>query len=161
MQTVNSRNSRPSTVGLSIMDVSSQSLDSFADDVNVRRDSDVIGTDDVILGEFFVNVGGEKEEQQQQQLAAEEERQLVGLTTTVSSCQDLNNIFDDNSFSGKPQRLNGKQYDVVDKETDVLAEQFDKYLEQFNQINHLTKPFSMEEDLDDNFETMLFPDIDF
>lgn len=149
------------------MDVSSQSLRDFADDFsdqtgNSGRQSagtDNNNDDELPLGDFLVDVGGEE-----QQLASQEEGSLVGITPALSACQNLADMFG-NVFSGKIEAepvFVGKDVDEHDKVTSALSDQLDKYLLQFNQTNQQTSQssFSLEEEWDESFDN-LFPGLDF
>ena len=132
------------------MDVSSQSLEDFADDFTAARNSHTVDDD---AGDFLVNVGGGEE-----QLAAQEEGELVGLAATFSPCENLDDILGE-SFSGeRHESISIGKIDDDDKISHALSEQFDEYLLQFNQVNH--QPFGIEDDLNENFDN-LFPGLGF
>ncbi len=128
------------------MDVSAQSLEDFADDFTAA------GNSHSVTGELLVNAASEE------QLAAQEERQLVGLATTFPECENLDDILGGSFSEERHESVYVGKIDNDDKISNALSEQFDEYLLQFNQVHH--QPFSIEEDLNDNFDN-LFPGLGF
>ena len=120
------------------MDVSAQSLEDFSDDFTAT------GNSHTVAGE--------------EQFAAQEERQLVGLSATFPAVENLDDILGGVFSKEIHDSDDVGKIDDDNKLSNALSKQFDEYLLQFNQVHH--QPFSIEEDLNDNFDN-LFPGLGF
>jgi hypothetical protein len=82
----------------------------------------------------------------------------VGLSATFLAVENLDDVLGGVFSEERHDSVDIGKIDNDNKLSNALSKQFDEYLLQFNQVHH--QPFSIEEDLNDNFDN-LFPGLDF